>query len=132
MATFCSCFLKNKPFYNLHWVGFFGSPQCENSPPKFKKNKIKMILSGFSPPKFGQLPTKNEGGVGVGVGRGRRGEGTLICYGKNVPKSPYFREKKVKIARLDVLRVRFSRKQFLLSSLTYIQIWISKNPLVDD
>jgi len=56
-----------------------------------------MIPSGFSPPKFGQLPTKNGGGVGVGlrVGRGA-GEGTLICFAKKVPKSPYFREKRLK------------------------------------
>jgi hypothetical protein len=35
-----------------------------------------MILSGFSPPKFGQLPTKNEGGVEGGE------EGLLIVSEK--------------------------------------------------
>jgi hypothetical protein len=83
-----------------------------------------MILSGFSPPKFGQLPKKNEGGVEVEVGREG---GDSYLFRKKCPKVAIFQGKKrVKIARLDVLRIRFSRNKFLLSSLNCIQIWISK------
>jgi hypothetical protein len=68
----------------------------------------------------------------VGWGWEWGGGGNSYLFRKKCPKVAIFQGKKVKIARLDVLRVRFSRKKNLLSSLTYIQIWISKSPLVDD